>query len=285
MFVCAGVKAQHNSDFMQYMFNGLLINPAYAGSYDALNITTLYRNQWRGIPGAPVTAAFSAHGPMKNKHVNFGGILLDDRFGIYDHAQASLIYAYRFKFLNGQLALGVQGGIDSYYTDWTKITTTSAGDPNFQNTQPRSIGPQAGAGIYFHSSHFYLGASAPQLIDYNAALAQKQLAIIHAGGLVNLGDNIVFKPSMLLKYIQNSPPSANISTAFYYKTYVGLGVGYTHQTAVLGFIDLRLNEQLNLGYGYTHAINALQNYSTGSHEIMLRYLFKYKINGINPRYF
>jgi type IX secretion system PorP/SprF family membrane protein len=279
------VKGQHNSDFMQYMFNGILVNPAYAGSYDALNITTLYRNQWQGMPGAPVTAVLSAHGPMKNKKVNFGGILLNDRFGIYNHTQATLVYAYRMRLANGQLALGVQGGIDSYFSDWTKINTNTIGDPNFQNVQTRKVGPQAGAGVYYSSGNFYLGASAPQLVSYNAALAQDQLVILHAGGLITLSESILVKPSVLFKYIQNSPPSANISTTFYYKSYVGLGIGYTHQTAVLGFIDLRLNEQLNLGYGYTHATNALQNYTNGSHELMLRYLFKYKINGTNPRYF
>jgi type IX secretion system PorP/SprF family membrane protein len=285
MLCCSGTRAQHNSDFMQYMFNGLLINPAYAGSSDALNITALYRNQWLGLPGAPVTAVLSAHAPMKNKRVNVGGILFHDRFGVYDHSQASVVYAYRIKLASGQLAFGLQGGIDTYFNDWTKINTGTIGDPNFQNTQSRKIGPQAGAGLYFRSSHFYLGASAPNLINYNMDFYKQQLTMLNAGGLLNLNESIILKPALLFKYISNSPLSANISTTFYYKNYLGIGIGYTHQTAAMVFADIRVNEQLNFGYGYTYALNQLKSYSSGSHELMLRYLFRYKINGINPRYF
>jgi type IX secretion system PorP/SprF family membrane protein len=285
VILCLSVRAQHNSDFMQYMFNGLLINPAYAGSTDALNITSLYRNQWAGLPGAPVTAVLSAHAPLKNKKVNLGGLLMNDRFGVYSHSQAIAMYAYRVKVSNGQLALGLQGGVDSYFSDWTKINTSAVGDPNFQNIQTRSTGPQAGAGIYFNSNNVYLGASAPNLIDHNMAFRKDQLMIVHAGGLVNLSGSILVKPAVIYKYIRNSPASINISTTFYYKEHFGLGVGYTHQTALLAFLDIRLNDQLNIGYGYTYATTILRNYSTGSHELMLRYLFKYKINGTNPRYF
>ena len=62
--------SQHNSSYSQYMFNGLLFNPAYAGSNDALNLTALYRKQWVGIDNAPTTANFTAHTPLKNKKVN-----------------------------------------------------------------------------------------------------------------------------------------------------------------------------------------------------------------------
>jgi type IX secretion system PorP/SprF family membrane protein len=279
------MNAQHNSDFMQYMFNGLLVNPAYAGSSEALNVTTLYRNQWMGLPGAPTTAALSAHMPFKNKKINGGGILLNDRFGVYDHTQASLIYAYRVKFLSGQLALGLQGGISSYFADWNNINTTTVGDPNFQNSQVRKIMPEVGAGTFYHTNNFYFGLSAPNLVDPNITLYDKQLFILHTGGLIKLGDRVLVKPAVLLKHIKNSPLSANVSTTFYYKNYVGLGLGYTHQTSALAYVDLRVNDQFNVGYGYTYATTELKNYSNGSHEIMLRYLFRYKINGINPRYF
>lgn len=277
------VMGQYNSDYMQYMFNGLLINPAYAGSSEALNISGMYRNQWMGLPGAPVTAILSAHSPLKNKKVNIGGILINDRFGVFNHTKASLIYAYRFKLFNGHLSFGLQAGIDSYTTDWNKINTTDVGDPNFQGQKTRNIIPEVGAGTFYHSKNFYLGFSIPNL--FNTGFNYDMVGILNSGCIIKMSDNIRLKPAVLIKYLKSSPLSANVSTTFYYKEVFGIGLGYTYKTATLAYVDLKLNTQFHLGYGYTYSLNILQNYTSGSHEIMLRYIFQYKINAVSARYF
>ena len=60
------LKAQHAPQFGQYMFNGLVINPAYAGSKGALYTTLLTRAQWTGFTGAPRTANLSIHTTSRN---------------------------------------------------------------------------------------------------------------------------------------------------------------------------------------------------------------------------
>lgn len=277
------MKAQHNSDYVQYMFNGLLLNPAYAGSNDALNVTALYRNQWLGFPGAPVSAALSAHSPLKNKKINVGGIIINDRFGVFNHTKASLIYAYRIKFLGGQLAFGLQAGIDSYTTDWNKINTSEAADPNFMVSGVRKIIPEAGAGTFYHTKNFYFGLSVPNL--FTGSINPDMVSVLSTGCIIKLNENIRLKPSVLVKYINNSPIAPNISTTFYYKEVIGVGVGYTHNTSALAYLDIRLNDQLHFGYGYDYSLNAIQKFTSGSHEVMLRYLFRYKINAVNTRYF
>lgn len=277
------VKAQHNSDYVQYMFNGLLLNPAYAGSHDALNITTLYRNQWLGMPGAPVSALVSAHSPLKNKKINIGGILINDRFGVFNHTKASLIYAYRLKFLKGHLSFGVQGGVDSYSTNWNRINTADAADPNFAGSATRKFLPEVSAGTFYHTDNFYVGLSALNI--YNGELNTSMIGTLNSGCVIKLSENTRLKPAVLVKYILNSPFSANISTTFYYKDVIGFGLGYSYNTSALAIMDLKINDQLHFGYGYDHSLNALQAYTSGSHEIMIRYLFRYKINGVNTRYF
>ncbi len=277
------MKAQHNSNYVQYMFNGLLLNPAYAGSHDALNVTALYRNQWLGFPGAPVSAALSAHSPLKNKKINVGGIIINDRFGVFNHTKASLIYAYRIKFLSGQLAFGLQAGIDSYTTDWNKINTSEAADPNFMVSGTRKIIPEAGAGTFYHTKNFYFGFSVPNL--FTGSINPDMVSVLSTGCIIKLNENIRLKPAMLVKYINNSPIAPNISTTFYYKKVIGVGVGYTYNTSALAYLDIKLNDQLQFGYGYDYSLNAIQKFTSGSHEVMLRYLFRYKINAINTRYF
>jgi len=277
------MKAQHNSDYVQYMFNGLLFNPAYAGSNDALNVTALYRNQWLGLPGAPVSAALTAHSPLKNKKINLGVILQNDRFGVFDHTKADLIYAYRFKFLKGKLSFGLQAGIDSYTMDWNQINTSDVADPNFQGSATRKIIPEAGAGTYYNSKNFYLGISVPNL--FNGSLNNVMVSALNTGCILKLNDNVRLKPTVLVKYIKNSPISANVSTTVYYKDVIGLGLGYTYKTSALAYVDVTVNKQLHFGYGYDYSLNALQAYTVGSHEVMLRYLFQYKVKAFNPRYF
>ena len=55
-FFTPQLKAQQDPMLSQYMFNGLYINPAYAGSHKYWSSTLSYRNQWVGLEGAPSTA-------------------------------------------------------------------------------------------------------------------------------------------------------------------------------------------------------------------------------------
>jgi hypothetical protein len=64
-----------------------------------------------------------------------------------------------------------------------------------------------------------------------------------------------------------------------------MGLGYTYKTSAMAFLDLKLNDQLRVSYGYDYSVNELSNYSSGSHELMLRYLFRYRIESVNTRYF
>jgi type IX secretion system PorP/SprF family membrane protein len=284
-FVCIAFNfnAQHRSDYMQYMFNGLLVNPAYAGSQEALSITALYRKQWVGFDGAPVTSSFSGHTRLKNNKLNLGLIVLNDCFGIYNHNMVSLVYAYRMRLMNGHLSFGLQGGVDNYSADWSKVNTTDKNDPGFMAGTERRTVLNAGFGTYYYAPKFYLGFSMPELFNDN--ISKYRTAVFTSGVLINAGDNFKIKPAFLLKHIYNSPISTNVSSTFYWKDIIGLGVGYTISTSALALVDLKINNQFRIGYGYEYLLNKLSTYSSGSHEIMLRYLFRYKIEAQSARYF
>ena len=70
-FVIGGtaLNAQQDAMFTKYMFNSLVYNPAYAGYYDHMYISALYRNQWSGVNEAPVTQTLTLHTPLKNNRV------------------------------------------------------------------------------------------------------------------------------------------------------------------------------------------------------------------------
>ena len=281
--VCINAKAQYNSDYVQYMYNGLLINPAYAGSQGALNITGLYRKQWLGIEGAPVNSSLTFHMPLKKRKISLGAMFINDHFGVYDHTRVDLVYAYCIPFLRGRLSFGLQGGMDSRSTNWGKISIQDPGDPNFVPQASRNSAIKAQAGTYYVSENFYSGLSVSNLIRENANTFV--ITTLNAGGIVELGEKFRAKPSVLFKYMRSVPLSSNASLTLYYKDILGLGVGYTHKNAAAFYTDIKVNGQLNLGYAYSRMINSLSRFNIGSHEIMLRYLFCYKINAKSVRYF
>jgi type IX secretion system PorP/SprF family membrane protein len=284
LFLWSVSWSQHQANYTQYMFNVALFNPAYAGSHQALNLTVLYRSQWTGIEGAPQTKSFGAHSPLKNKKLNLGIVVQSEKIAVFDHTKVSAQYAYRFNFLRGQLALGLSAGFDSYASNWNRVITTESNDPNFTLGATRSIGLNAGTGFYYAAKRFFLGLGAPSLLNENKANKNSTI-ILNSGFLCDLGANVKMKPVMLIMYLPNSPVSANVSSTFYYKEVGGFGIGYTLNSSVMALVDLRINDQFRLGYAYDYATTSIRNYSSGSHEIMLRYLFSYKVKAVNARYF
>ena len=99
--------AQQDPLFSQYTFNKLLVNPAYAGSSDGLNITLVNRAQWVNIEGAPNTLTISAHAAGKKNKVGLGFYLNRDMLG--PTVNNSFMAKYTPKFTSGVIFLIFDG--------------------------------------------------------------------------------------------------------------------------------------------------------------------------------
>ena len=60
-FTVNAVQAQQRPLQSLYMFDPLLVTPAYAGTQVQLSATAIYRNQWLNLEGAPKTFTTSIH--------------------------------------------------------------------------------------------------------------------------------------------------------------------------------------------------------------------------------
>src|SRR5688572_13611759 len=113
--VCSTASAQQVATYAQYMFNGLAINPAYAGSHEALSATALVRFQNVGLRGAPKTQTFTLHSPLLNKRVGLGMMAIRDEIGVITQTGINVSYAYRIPVSEkATLSMGLQGGIGFY---------------------------------------------------------------------------------------------------------------------------------------------------------------------------
>jgi len=278
------VNAQHDNLYSQYMFNGLLINPAYAGSTDVLSATLVNRNQWVGFDGAPRTSTFSLHTPLKNKKINIGLTFTNDQFGITTQNKINGICAYRLFFKKSSLSFGLQVGIDFIKNNWNTIQTITPGDQVFSGQYSSQNVPQTGFGLYYKAQKFYVGLSSPDMVSISTSKTVYKSVLLTAGYLFNVSENVKIKPFILAKYIRNSPLEIDLNAIVYFKM-LGIGYSYRSNDAMVFLATVNINKQFSAGYSYDLTTSKLSTYVRGSHEIMLKYEFSYKVNPQSPRYF
>ena len=145
-------NAQFEPQFTQYMFNEMFINPAYAGSRDNISATAVYRNQWVGIDGAPITQTLSAHAPLRNKRIGVGLSLLNEKIGVTHDMAAFANYAYRIPLHDDAvLSMGIQAGLINHEQKLLEVRTQDQGDVSFSSNTPKLLLPNAGMGLYYFS--------------------------------------------------------------------------------------------------------------------------------------
>ncbi|HQV75786.1 MAG: type IX secretion system membrane protein PorP/SprF [Flavobacteriales bacterium] len=288
-------KAQHTPLTSQYLFNGLVINPAYAGSRDALAANINYRHQWVGFDGAPVTQMISVHAPLKRKKLGLGLLVYNDKIGVSNETGVFSNYAYRIKFRNGKLALGLGAGFTLYRSQWSTVATQQSSDQSFMADTRGRFRPNFSGGVYYYTKKWFLGLSAPFLISrrfsptndgWKLSDTKADLQPMLTGGyLFELTRDAKLKPSALLRYRTTSGLQADLSTNLILKDKVWIGVSYRTADALIGSLEVLPTPQWRIGYAYDMGLSKLVAYHSGSHELMLQYEFGYRIRVKDPRYF
>ena len=284
--------AQQQAMYTQYMFNGLAINPAYAGSQESLSLTALARKQWAGFGGAPSTQTFSAHGPLRNEKVGLGLLLAHDKIGETEQYGAYAMYAYRIKMKRATLSAGLQAGFNSYQANFTNVIVPDDGDEAFMNDKFQSFLPNFGAGLYYSTQRFYAGFSLPLLLTNDYPGSEGKLAqqyrhwFLSTGYVFDLSSDLKLKPNVLVKAVEGAPLEVDINANLLIKEILWVGLSYRSFADISGLLEVQMTPQFKVGYAYDYALTDISRVSTGSHEIMLNYRFIRKDKKmLTPRYF
>ncbi|MGB0930207.1 MAG: PorP/SprF family type IX secretion system membrane protein [Chitinophagales bacterium] len=297
--------AQQDARYTQYMFNGLLLNPAYAGSSGNANISAFYRTQWVGLDGAPTSITLSGHGALgDDDQVGVGGFLEYDDIGLHNTLRFFGTYSYHLKIGGGKLGIGLQAGGAMFNADLSQAQTTGTSgtdDPVFQNDLSRFM-PNFGIGLYYHSERFYLGASVPQLLTNRLKSGESSISLVGqqyrhyfftTGVVLELSENFKIIPSALVKMVPINAPiqvDLNVNLMFANAFWVGSSIRMSEEMNpesldfLLGF---KLKNGLRIGYSYDLTLSDLADFNSGSHEIGIG--FDFGGGGdrriITPRYF
>lgn len=284
--------AQQDAQYTQYMYNTIVVNPAYAGSRGALSIFGLYRNQWVGLDGAPVSSSFSMNTPINDSKVGIGVSFLNDQIGPTVNNNISIDVSYTIQTSETyKLSFGLNGSGNFFNLDTSKLNPADQGDPQFQNLN--SFSPNFGVGFYLHSDKTYFGFSIPNFLetnnyDDNEVAIYKEVINYYfiAGTVFDLSPTVKFKPALLTKLVVGAPLQVDLSANFMFDEKLILGAAYRWSAAVSLMAGFQATEGLFLGYGYDMDTTNLNNYNSGSHELFLRFEIFNNFNNItSPRFF
>jgi type IX secretion system PorP/SprF family membrane protein len=295
MFFTVVCSAQQDSQYTQYMYNTIAINPAYAGSRGALSVFGLYRTQWVGLDGAPETSTFSINTPLSNSNLGLGVSLVNDKIGPTNENTLSADLSYTVPTSETyKLSFGIKATANLFNLDMNKLDPETKGDLQFQNLDNK-ITPNIGAGVYWHSDKAYVGLSVPNFIetkryddDDTAIFKDKINYYFMAGYVFNLDhlEYIKFKPALLTKMVQGAPLQVDVSGNFMFNDKFVIGLAYRWSASLSAMAGFQVTDGLYIGYGYDHETTNLRRYNSGSHEIFLRFEFFNNYNKmISPRFF
>lgn len=276
----------------QYVLNQLSINPAYAGIRGALNIAAFYRRQWTGIPGAPETMTLAADAPLLDSKLGLGLIITNDKLGVTKETHFMTNYAYNISLNNGNLSFGLGAGLITTNTAWSDLVVLDPGDENFLNNSRVFVVPDFDFGVYYSHKNYFAGVSIPKLMQYSFDYEKNKYTtifnphqynyLIYTGYVINLNQKIKLFPSTLITVTPGEKLQFDLNAYVNYNDRIWAGASYLNNRSLGFLIQFAINNQIKVAYTYDYDLGILGQYSNGTHEIMLRYEFHYKVDAVSP---
>lgn len=307
-------RSQQDAQYSQYMFNGIYINPAYAGYKEQTNLHSFYRNQWTGITGSPTSMSLAVDASANDGNVGLALQLASDKLGAQNTISAYANYAYRIRMNadgSSRLAFGLGLGVIQAGLNGDMLDPLDRGDQFIPLGTEKQIAPDARAGVFYADNRFYTGFSVDNLIaqyileDRNMSISfptPKPHYYLTAGMLFPLSTDILLKPSFLLKDDRGGPTSLDLNAFVLLSERIWLGGSYRtgvklyskdylqkdldKKNSVVAMTEIFATPQLRLGYAFDYSLSKLQGYSGGTHEISIGFYIKpKKVRMLTPRYF
>ncbi len=287
--IAATAFSQQQTLWSQHIFNDFALNPAVAGAKDYVPVHLAIRRQWAGIKDAPFSQVLSAHGNV-GYNIGIGGVLINEIAGPTRRTGLHFSMAYHLRLTAGSkyrkptqvLSFGLTGAFNQHRIDNSMLTTFEPDDQTIIEGFQNDIVPDMNVGIYYHNTNkFYAGFSIFNLVESKVDLYSlidefnnplERHYYLTAGYNWEVNEFINIQPSAIFRMIEATPFQFDIQTRVLYKKQHWLTVGYRHQEAVIfgGGVQLGL---VRVGYTYDLLLNDIAQFSSGSHEVSLTFMF------------
>ena len=274
------INAQKEPQYTQYMYNIGSFNPAYVGTTESLEILAAYRAQWISLPGAPRTIRLGSNIPLANEHLGMGFNVISDQLGPVQQTFFSAAFSYQFDISeNAKMSFGIDAGGSLLNVDFSKGSFENPGEPILGVNNINEFYPTIGAGFFIYGQDtWYFGGSIPNFLTDNsfndevASIVEDRIQFNVIGGYVfDLSETLKFKPAFLMNYIGGAPINMNLSANFLINSKFTAGVSYRFNNAVSGLAGFQVSSSTFLGYSYDFNTNALGQFNSGSHELIMKF--------------
>ena len=281
------VSAQQISLFNHYMINPYLINPARAGEKKSTNAFLIHRQQWTGIPGAPITDLLTIDGTKKSEKIGLGITISNDISNIINKTSVMGTYAYHGKINeNHKFSLGLSAGVLQNRIQFDKVITDNYTDKTLLSNLERGTTIDANFGGSYQWKKLDIGFAVNQLfgnkITYSQESKFKEVNfrnlrhyLITAGYSFSVyQNNIKIDPMLLVRTAQGLPAQVEIANVIKYKNIGWINLGYRHQSATSIGFGINALDNFSIGYIYEYPTTRLNKFQANTHEILISYKFR-----------
>lgn len=297
IIIAIRARAQQDTQFSQYIFNGIYINPAYSGYKEDVFIQSYFRSQWVGINGAPQSFAIAADGAITNKNVGLGVMVSNDQIGAQSVLSGYFNYAYRIRIgedETSRLAFGLAAGMLQLGIDGSKLNAVNPIDQAVPVASESRLIPDANLGLYYANKNWFAGVSMTNMLanyiphknldNILVPIPQPNLYLT-GGALIPINDDIRVKPAFLLKDDFKGPTTLDLDGFLLMNERVTFGAFYRSsvklypkhnlqsdlpdQNAFGVIAEFFATPSIRIGYSYDHSLSGLGNYNYGSHELSI----------------
>jgi type IX secretion system PorP/SprF family membrane protein len=278
-------QAQQLPLYSQYYYNQFLYNPAATGLTGETNAFLVHRRQWTGMPGSPVTNAFTVDGFMDEKNIGLGFTIFNDVQDITERLGIYTSYAYRLK-LNDDMALrfGLSVGFLDNRVDFSRAVVKDLSDPMLLSGMQRKSGLDGNVGVSFNWKDLRVGVAVPQLFGQKMEfgtydtrmyyqLNRHFLGTVGYKYVINEDQMLTIEPMAMVRWLPNTPLQYDINALASWKDMFWLGVSYRSNYAVGVSARVKLFGNLSAGYAYDVILTPLKTSAGISHEFVLGYKF------------
>jgi type IX secretion system PorP/SprF family membrane protein len=285
----AGIFAQQDPQFTQYMFNKTLFNPASTGVSEAICLTGFGRDQWIGFQDEngnsvnPQSYGLSFDMPVYTIKSGVGLTFLYDKLGYEKNINVKLNYSYHLTFHKvHMLSFGLSLGLMNKSIDFSKLQP-SGEDPLIQsNSVEKGTVTDVGFGAHYEAfDKFEAGFSVTNLIGTKAEIGGPEFTLSRHYYLYSEYDfelktkgnyKLVLTPGFLFK-ATSAAASLDINAILTYNDLLWGGVTYRLENALCLLAGVNIKGlQIGLSYDYKLGSDFAKGYRS-SVEFVVKYCY------------
>jgi len=291
------MNAQQAPVYSQYMINKFLLNPAVAGANGYTFINIAAREQFVGLVNAPRTFSLTAQSRMledsyirkhlmirknpnkasRDTRIGLGGQIYTDRNGLVTKTGIQFSYAYHINFNNKfQLSMGLTGAAFQYKLDDSDAYLAHVDDQLLDGKRKSFWVPDASMGVYITDNKYYAGISMSDVFGSSLKLGKDIFkenfrTLRHytfmTGYRFRFENGLSFEPSAFLTSTVQAT-RFDLNAKGYFRDDYWFGLSYRSDNTLVTMLGMQI-EMFYFGYAFDASFNAIGNYSSGSHEIMM----------------